>query len=253
MDQLLSQEGLLLNDVAPFTVLTEPPFVDETKRSLLIAYLDHIASTSNCEDIPCITLALNERIWAVRDPPISFEAAKANGLNSYGVEETWERGNGSCTSMSVFLVTGLRLLGVPSRLAGVPHWNLGPSQCPNGDASDACGNHNWVEVYVPDLGWSFVDQRRPDQQILPLNNSWFYPGWTAGLDRQGNHSAFAVSFRNPDKLGAEYPKGQGVDKADHFPMVWDWSDRRMHAWDVTSTYIRRSFTGIGSNLVIESE
>ena len=227
---------LILNDVAPFTVLTEPPFVNPEKRQLLAAYLDHIAATSDCDNVACIALALNDRIWSVRDPPIVFEAAKANALNSYGVEETWERGNGSCTSMSVFLITGLRMLGVPSRLVGTPHWNLGPSKCPLGDASPDCGNHNWVEVYVPGKGWSFIDQRRPDQQVLPLNSSWFYPDWTSGLDGTGNHSVYAVSFQNTDSLGNQYPVGKGVVKADHFPMVWDWTDTRIHGWDMSAAY-----------------
>lgn len=235
--------ALVLNDIAPFSVLTEPPFINPERRRLLAAYLEHIAATSNCDDVTCISLALNDRLWAVRDPPIIFEAARANALNSYGVEETWKRGNGSCTSMSVFLITGLRMLGVPARLVGTPHWNLGPSRCPLGDLSPDCGNHNWVEVYIPGKGWSFIDQRRPDQQVLPLNSSWFYPDWTRGLDGSWNHSVYAVSFQNPADLGDQYPAGKDVVTADHFPMVWDWANTGIHAWDMSAAYKRSGIAG----------
>ena len=140
--------------------------------------------------------------------------------------------------MSVFLITGLRMLGVASRLTGVPHWNLGPKRCPLGDASPDCANHNWVEVFVPGKGWSFIDQRRPDQQVLPLNQSWFFPEWTRSLTSQdgGNHSVYAVSFLNPFDLDYDYPVGENVFEADHFPMVWDWQNHQIPAWDVTLAY-----------------
>ena len=230
-------ETVKLNDLFPYTVLTEPPFTNVTKRNFFSAYIDFIAETSDCTDIPCIALAANARVYDIRDPPIVFEAATANSLNSYGVEETWDRGKGSCTSMSVFLITALRMLGVPARLVGVPHWNLGKDKCPLGDASPDCGNHNWVEVYVPNVGWSFIDQRRPDLQVLPLNQSWFYPEWTRNMhDGTVNHSIFAVSFIRPEELDSDYPKGAGVRPADHFPMVWDWMNHEVPGWDVTNAY-----------------
>lgn len=230
-------EVLALNDVAPFTVLTEPPFIDRTKRSIFKSYVDYIGEASNCQDISCIAMELNSKLWDIRDPPIVFAPADSNQLNSYGVEETWERGNGSCTSMSVFLITALRMLGVPSRLVGVPHWNLGVEKCPFGDASPACGNHNWVEVFVAGQGWSFIDQRRPDEMTLPLNQSWFFPDWTKNLyPNNGNHSIYAVSFLNPFDLDPEYPIGDGVLEAEHFPMVWDWNNHQIPAWDVSGAY-----------------
>jgi hypothetical protein len=247
-------ESVLRNDVFPFTVLTEPAFTNKSKRALFGSYVNFIADASACVDIGCVALAVNERIWDIRDPPIVFEAAIANSLNSYGVEETWERGNGSCTSMSVFLITGLRMLGIPSRIVGVPHWHLGPVKCPLGDASPDCGNHNWVEVFVPGMGWSFIDQRRPDKLVLPLNQSWFYPEWTKGLEGgNGNHTVYAASFLSPRDLGPEYPKGKDIAYADHFPMVWDWDNHRMPAWDVTNAYKKFGSNEGDVELVIKAE
>lgn len=231
--------SLILNDIAPFTVLTETPFTDEYRRNIFLKYLEYISETSSCDTVECISLELNRKIWSVRKPSIIFEPAPPNNLNSYSVNETWSRGNGSCTSMSVFLITGLRLLGVPARIAGTPHWQLGPQKCPLGDASDACGNHNWVEVYVPHKGWSFLDQRRPDQRVLPLNQSWFYPEWTNGVSKshQGNHSIYAASFVPINELNdLDYPVGSHVLPANHFPLAWDWANFAVPAWDVSESY-----------------
>lgn len=246
-------EAVLVNDAFPFTVLTEPPFINITKRNHFSAYMDFIAQTSDCVDVACISLAANARAYDIREPPIIFEAAESNSLNSYGVEETWDRGKGSCTSMSVFLITALRMIGVPARLVGVPHWNLGKEKCPLGDSSPDCGNHNWVEVFVPGNGWSFIDQRRPDLQVLPLNQSWFYPEWTNHMHAGDlNHSIYAVSFLDPSDLGKDYPKGTGVEAADHFPMVWDWNYHNIPGWDVTKAYTK-SAKLIDETWVIKSD
>jgi transglutaminase-like putative cysteine protease len=228
-------KSVIKNDVLPFTVLTEAPFIESTWRPRFQARARSIAS--QCETIQCISLEMNRQIYDITDPPIVFEAATANGLNSYSVLETLTKKKGSCTAMSVVLITALRMVGVPSRIVGVPHWNKGPELCPRGDESEECGNHNWVEVFVPDFGWSFIDQRRPDLRVLPLNQSWFYPDVVRGnaYVGHGNHSVYAVSYFAKEEL-PEYPSGQGVVPADHFPMVWDWENHEVKAWDVSSTY-----------------
>jgi hypothetical protein len=233
--------SLLLNDVAPFVALTEPPLLDPEIREAFRKFVWDLSLESECDTVECISLLMNEKIWSIRDPPVIFSPAQPNELNSYGIEETLFRGNGSCTAMSVFLVTALRMAGVPSRIVGVPHWNLGPMKCPLEDESPECGNHNWVEVFVHDKGWSFLDQRRADLKVLPLNTSWFYPEWTSGVDipHRGNHSIYASSFIDPNELGGDYPIGFGVDRSTHFPMVWDMNDNSVRAFDVSVTYRNR--------------
>ena len=229
--------SLLMNDVYPFTVLTESPFVDDDWRPTFQARAKLIAS--KCDSIECIAMEMNEKIYDLTDPPIVFEAAPSNHLNSYSVSETLLKKKGSCTPLSVFLITALRMVGVPSRIVGVPHWNLGPARCPMGDASEECGNHNWVEVYVDGKGWSFLDQRRPDRDILPLNHSWFYPDFVQrnSIPRNGNHSVYAASVLDVNQLRASgYPVGNGVVNGDHFPMVWDWENHAIPAWDVSDAY-----------------
>ena len=229
--------AVIRNDVFPFTVLTEDAFTDSNWRAKFFAKAHSIAET--CHTVECIGLEMNRLIYDITDPPIVFESAPPNKLNSYSVMETLERKKGSCTAMSVILITALRMVGVPSRIVGVPHWNLGPSRCPNGDASEECGNHNWVEIFVPNRGWSFIDQRRPDLEVLPLNQSWFYPDFVRGNSRvaHGNHSVYAASFLGVEELEkSDYFVGKGVVKGDHFPMVWDWSNHAVNAWDVSATY-----------------
>jgi len=228
---------IVRNDVFPFTVLTEDPFTHLEWRDKFLTRARTIASS--CLSVDCIALEMNREIYDITDPPIIFEAAPPNELNSYSVMETIEKKKGSCTAMSVVLITALRMAGVASRIVGVPHWNLGPSRCPEGDASEDCGNHNWVEVFVPNHGWSFIDQRRPDLKILPLNQSWFYPEFVRANSHvgQGNHSVYAASFLDVQELeNSGYYVGKGVEKGDHFPMVWDWSNHQVHAWDVSRTY-----------------
>lgn len=222
----LAPDFLVLNDQCPFTVLTEPPFLNFDLRADFEARVAAIAETclpvGDCE---CIALALNANVWG----DVEFEPAPPNGLNSYGIEETLSKKKGSCTSMSVFLVTALRLAGCPSRVAGVPHWNL--PEC-DSDADPACGNHNWVEVWTG--GWSFIDQRRPDKLVLPLNQSWFHPNWTIhnSVPHRGNHSIYAASFMRPETLPV------AGDPADWFPMAWDSKNHQVHAWDVSAAYAR---------------
>ena len=101
-----------------------------------------------------------------------------------------------------------------------------------------------MEVYDPSsLGWSFIDQRRPDEIVLPLNQSWFYPDWSDhnALPNSLNHSIHAASFLPLDALlDSEYPRGALVEGGTWFPMVWDWADHEVASWDVSAAYKERS-------------
>ena len=53
--------------------------------------------------------------------------------------QTWAAGHASCTGLSIFLISALRSVGIPVRLAGTPAWVL------------TDGNHDWVEVRLADV------------------------------------------------------------------------------------------------------
>ena len=226
---------IFLNDVLPYASLREPR--DLWRSGNFTNFMRLIVS--NCHDIPCAVAALNTHAWNIRDPAIIFEPSPPNHINSYSPFETIRRGNSSCTGLAIFLVDALRAVGIPARVAGTPHWNLGSEKCPNGDSDPPCGNHNWVEVFVPSKGWSFVDQRRPDLEVLPLNESFFHPEQSSKQRGDSeNHTIFASSFAAPEWLIHQegYWVGAGVEPGRRFPMVWDLKEYSVHAWNVGATY-----------------
>eukprot|EP00300_Choanocystis_sp_HF-7_P025014 c26637_g1_i1.p1 GENE.c26637_g1_i1~~c26637_g1_i1.p1 ORF type:complete len:300 (+),score=60.04 c26637_g1_i1:45-944(+) len=201
---------IFLNDVLPYASLTEPR--DPWRPLFRTKFAPLVNQTTSIGEA---AILLNQLSWRIVDPPIIFVAAPPNQLNGYSPFEVMKQHNASCTGLSVFLVAALRSVGIPARVAGVPHWNL-PS-C-SSDADPDCGNHNWVEVWV-DGSWKFIDQDTTN----PLNTSWFYPGHTQyQVPGTQNHSIFATSWNATST---------------YFPMVWDWSDHSVPAFDVTSFYL----------------
>jgi Transglutaminase-like superfamily len=241
----LISDSMFLNDVLPFSVLLEPR--DFWRNANFTSFMSSLVS--DCDTVTCAAQQLNLNAWNIVEPHIIFQAAPPNELNSYGVFETMNRHNSSCTGLSIFLIASLRSVGIPARIAGVLHWNKGHDICPNGDKSAPCGNHNWVEVFVPEIGWSFIDQRRTDLQVLPLNTSWFYPEFTDQMnDGTFNHSIFASSFADPTELmtTTDYWVGRNVGKAEYYPLAWDGKERRVHAWNVTLSYQEKTSLKISS-------
>lgn len=164
----------------------------------------------------------------------------------------------SCTGLAIFVVSCLRAVGVPARVAGVPHWNKGPTACPNGDRDADCGNHSWVEAH-DGLQWIFVS---PGDSHGGVEHGWFYPDPARDqIPKSGNHSIYASSWRRSrktrDPSGREFGAVEGLtpqDPAvqlelqenhevfvpefpvDHYPMVWAWHDISVPGWDVTCRY-----------------
>lgn len=228
-----------VNDVVPYASLTEPR--DGDWRSRLGAFMRPLVAPCG-RNATCAALALNEAnaAWAIVDPPIIYAAAEANALNSYSPLQTMRRHNSSCTGLSVFLVDALRSVGIPARVAGTPHWNKGPRQCPRGDASAACGNHNWVELFV-DGDWHFVDQRGG---LGVLDAGWFFPGDTSTQAHDPasmNHSIYSSSWAPATAVRALDSTGaySGFAPAAHFPMAWDWANTAVPAWESVDWYKRR--------------
>jgi len=224
---------MFLNDVLPYASLTEPR--DEW-RERFFEFMSGIVK--DCSNATCAALTLNEMAWSIVQPPIGFAAAKTNGLNSYSPFQTMRRHNSSCTGLAIFLVDSLRSVGIPARVAGTPHWNKGPSVCPNGDMDSPCGNHNWVELFADGV-WHFVDQRGGTHR---LDDGWFYPSDT-GMQRHEpdsmNHSIYATSWAPPSLfiiIDEPTKKYAQFTPASHFPMVWAWDDHSVPAWETINLY-----------------
>jgi len=201
---------IFLNYVLPYASLTEPR--DSWRPLFMESFLRLVAETTTMAEA---ALILNTASYKIVDPPIIFVAAPPNVLNHYSPFEVMRAHNASCTGLSIFLVDALRSVGLPARVAGVPHWNL--PTC-SSDQDPNCGNHDWVEVWA-DGRWSFIDQ----DTSSPLNISWFYPDHTKyAVPASLNHSIYATSWNKTETF---------------FPMGWDWGNKVVSAFDVTKFYV----------------
>lgn len=70
------------------------------------------------------------------------------------------RGFGRCEELSILLVSALRSVAIPARIAWIPAWR------------HVDGNHAWVEVYLDDNKWHFLDAGSPQQDF---DRPWFAP------------------------------------------------------------------------------
>ncbi len=86
--------------------------------------------------------------------------------------------------------------------------------------------------------WTFTD---PDTENAP-GASWFVPYPTSvQVPRTANHSIYAASWAAPAALSAAlYPnQTPAANAGSHYPMVWDWGNRGVRAWDVTLDYLKK--------------
>lgn len=226
---------IFLNDVLPYSSLSEPR---ERWRPLFFTYYSSIPALTQNKTLSLADAAtyMNTYGWNIRSPKIVFRAdPNPVGVWDYDPFSVLFNGYASCTGLSIFLVSAMRSIGLPARVAGTPHWNLGPQLCPNGDESNDCGNHDWVETWA-NGGWAFIDE---DGNTV-LNTSWFVPDWTEHQSPNGlNHSIFAASWANSSYVLQQY--GGDSDPLatafPYFPMVWNWTVFVGSGWDVTSRYL----------------
>lgn len=217
--------AVFLNDVLPYAIMSEKRTMWRDQIRMKVApMVAHATSLENA------TLSVAAHLWDAWGPPtIKFVAAPPDAVNAYDPLAVIAAHNASCTGLSILFASACRSVGIPARVAGVPHWNLGPSSCPHGDADAACGNHDWNEVWFNNQ-WSFIDVTSTH---TTFNASWFFPDKishqvpptlpdTGPTSSGGNHSVWASSFT--------------VTPGVRFPMVWDW-DYYLPGVDVTERYI----------------
>lgn len=174
--------------VLPYASLSEPRDLTLEFVQLFTAHVSQFVTPH--ANLTALALLLNIKAFAYTDPPIKFVGAPPNQVNAYSAMEVVRAKNSSCTGESVFLTLGLRLAGIPARVAGVPHWKRGQVKCPVWD-SGACGNHNWVEVYVGNGRWAFIDQNTDTPR---LDQAWFFPELTNELDGSYFHAVYAARW-----------------------------------------------------------
>lgn len=217
--------NIFVEFVLPYASLSEPrdESLSESFMTKLEGYVDGLLAPD--QTLSDAALTLNRKGYAFTNPPIVFVAAPPNKVNAYSPYEVARNKSASCTGESVFLVHALRLAGIPARVAGVPHWNRGSQICPKGDASPACGNHNWVEVYTEKNEWAFLDQNT----ATGINEAWFVPTFTNELvDGDKMHSIYAATWSAKSSV--------------HFPLVFDPKYHYVSAVHRTKWYQSMSLT-----------
>mmetsp|Transcript_18412 Transcript_18412/g.22008 ORF Transcript_18412/g.22008 Transcript_18412/m.22008 type:complete len:401 (+) Transcript_18412:45-1247(+) len=282
-------EEIFLNNVAPYAVFTEKrtdfrQYFFQNLRGLVLLELgtatNNPSSSSRRDQYLSLITAVNEHVWSIFRNSITNEAqevrfisAPPNEINNYSIDEivngTHTNGipGSSCTGMAIYMTAAFRSIGLPTRAVGTPHWNRPKRECPEGDQSPECGNHNWVEVWVPsesrttdsdDAATDDDDDEMGEWVFLspgdgaPINSGWFapvplkYQVFAGGNSESKNalHAVYATSWKNyMDEDSGKSMAGWNKEErnrdvpADYFIMEWQSSrDAAINAWDVTRRY-----------------
>jgi hypothetical protein len=201
---------VFLNDVVPYATLDESR--DDWRADFLERFRKHVAGAKDHRE------AIHRVTHAVKDETGVIYSTERRAANQ-GPRESMELKLASCTGLSIILVNALRSVGLPARIAGTAMWTTKQ------------GNHNWVEVWVPDTGtWHFTEYY-PDE--AGLDRGWFTADAARGIQGSRAHGIFATSWAKTDAT---------------FPLVWNMRDGSVPGIDVTPHYIevgKDSLLGIG--------
>lgn len=131
-------DDVYMEYVVPFAVVTEPRtdhrpiFFDTLKDSLKQYERSSIGNNtqSTQEQIKDVVKLINTRLWALMgrdsEKPIVFKASQTPRI--YDPLSVIAYGYSSCTGLAIMLVSALRSVGIPARMAGTPAWYGDPSK-----------------------------------------------------------------------------------------------------------------------------
>lgn len=203
-------EDIFLNDVLPYASLDESR--DDWRADFLRRFRPHVAGATTVREA---LLKVNAAVKAETGVDYNTKRRAPN----QGPLESMKLKMASCTGLSILLVDALRSVGLPARISGTAMWTTKQ------------GNHNWVEVWLPDSKqWHFTEFY-PDQ--AGLDHGWLIADAARGIPGSVAHGVFSTSWK---KTGA------------HFPMVWNMRDESVPGVDVTQRYIdlgKQSLPAIG--------
>lgn len=192
-------EELFFNDVLPYATLDEAR--DAWRGDFLERFRKHVAGVKTARE------ALMKVNAAVKDET-GVEYNTRRRAPNQGPVESMKLKVASCTGLSILLVDALRAVGLPARISGTAMWTTKE------------GNHNWVEVWLPDTReWQFTEYY-PDAK--GLDHGWLLADAARGIPGSVLHGIFSTSWK---------PTGR------HFPMVWAMRDTSVPAVDVTGRYV----------------
>ena len=160
----------------------------------------------------------------------------------YDAMSTIVYGYASCTGISILAVDSLRSVGIAARLVGTPAWQ----------GHDENGNHNWLEVYIPDV----FDVPTPNTAAQRARNDndndndrwYFIEGLPAGNGETlfnpcdkwfCNPTAFANPNGTTSVYAAHFDRFHSTNNQDEFvyyPMAWDRTNLDVPGVDRTQYY-----------------
>lgn len=197
----LIPEEIYQNNVLPYACLDEPrdPWREDFYRRFSKMLREHKVTTAR-EAVRVINANI------ARELKVEYNVKRKRANQS--PKESMEIGMASCTGLSILLVDAFRSVGIPARIGGTPAWTTKE------------GNHNWVEVWLPDdKQWHFTEYY-PNEK--GLDHSWLLKDAGAANTKSAVHSIYASSWER-----------QGV----HFPLAWDLENRDVAAENVTQRYV----------------
>jgi hypothetical protein len=192
-------EEIFFNDVLPYASLDESR--DAWRADFLKRFRPHTAGATTAREA---LIKVNAAVKAETGVDYNTKRRAAN----QGPSESMKLKMASCTGLSILLVDALRAVGLPARITGTAMWTTKE------------GNHNWVEVWLPDTRqWHFTEFY-PDK--AGLDHGWLIADAARGIPGSVAHGVFSTSWQKTDA---------------HFPMVWAMRDESVPAVDVTQRYI----------------
>ena len=207
-------EEIFLNYVLPHACLDEKR--DRWRPLLFDTFQEVARRAASIEDA---VVTLNRLVFDTFD--VQYHPTK-RPHNNMSPLESIECGFASCTGLSILIVSTLRAVGIPARIAGTPLW------------SDGSGNHTWFEVWDHGM-WHFMGAAEPGAYDLCWFNDiaktssiytagyaaseiWFPLSWDAknesipGQDASERYKQCAPRPVNPTTIVVE-PKGYVCQRA----------------------------------------
>ncbi|SFM72438.1 Transglutaminase-like superfamily protein [Thermodesulforhabdus norvegica] len=141
-------EDLFMNYVLPHRISQEPVV---NWRPYFFARLSHeVINEKSMMDA-----ALNVLNWFYNR--VNYEPSDPRDLDPLSLIR---RGRGRCEEINIAVIAGLRSVAIPARHVWVPAW------------SHTDGNHSWIEVYLDDGKWHYID---PSSCSGQFDSAWFSP------------------------------------------------------------------------------
>mmetsp|Transcript_25102 Transcript_25102/g.47177 ORF Transcript_25102/g.47177 Transcript_25102/m.47177 type:complete len:318 (+) Transcript_25102:25-978(+) len=112
--------------------------------------LDNAPSDTALDTVEDVVYYINSQMWHTETSGlinnVTFKSSQTPLI--YDPMSTLVFGYASCTGVSILFADALKTVGIAARVSGTPAWN----------GVYENGNHNWIEVYLPETGeWAFME------------------------------------------------------------------------------------------------